>query len=43
MFPSNNKLANELSTKYPVIPNNLQDQIDTLNTELDAHKADNAT
>lgn len=40
MFPSNNKLANELSTKYPVIPNNPQDQIDTLNTKLDAHRAE---
>lgn len=46
MFPSNNKLAKELSTKYPVIPvipNNLQDQIDTLNTELDAHLAESAS
>lgn len=43
MFPSNNKLAKELSTKYPVIPNNPQDQIDTLNTKLDAHLAESAS
>lgn len=41
MFPSNNKLAKELSTKYPVIPNNPQDQIDALNAKLEERDAEN--